>query len=103
MKSSVPTTLKSTSSTVRFHVILPRDLLATLDKVVSKGKRSEFVADALREKLTHEVQGEALRATAGILDHSRYPEWETPETTAAWVRELRAVDTEATDRKLDRR
>ena len=92
------TSHSNTAHTVRFHVILPRDLLTTFDRVASKGKRSEFITEALREKLTHGLQGEALRATAGILDRSQYPEWETPEKISEWVRNLRAADNETIER-----
>ena len=87
----------NTPNTVRFHVILPRDLLTTLDRVAGKGKRSEFITQALREKLTHELQGEALRTTAGVLGGSRHAEWETSEKTAEWVKNLEAVEDETTD------
>ncbi|MHB8577936.1 MAG: hypothetical protein ACYDCQ_21710, partial [Dehalococcoidia bacterium] len=63
-------------------------------------KRSEFVIEALREKLARELRTRALQEGAGILAVADYPEWETPEQTSAWVRGLRAVDSAATTRKL---
>ncbi len=85
------------TETVRTHVILPKDLVDEVDRLVGQRKRSDFVADALREKLAHERQGIALREAAGALDPADYPQWSTPEKISAWVREQRAEDS----RRLD--
>lgn len=76
----------------RTHVMLPRELVDDLDRVVGQRRRSEFVAAAVHEKLARENLRAALRETAGSLDLADYPDWETPEKAAAWVRSLRQQD-----------
>jgi metal-responsive CopG/Arc/MetJ family transcriptional regulator len=92
--------LSMMKETVRTHVHVPRDLIEAIDRVAGKRKRSEFVTEALREKLTRERQKEALAATAGVLKDADYPEWETPEQTSQWVHDLRCVADAHTSEKL---
>jgi hypothetical protein len=79
---------------VRTHLILPDRLIAEIDSLVGKRKRSRFVEEAIREKLKKRVLLKGLKDTAGILSAEEYPAWETPDKTAAWVRELRQSDEE---------
>ena len=81
------------AETVRAHIVIPKDLLDEIDSRVGQRKRSDFVTDALREKLARERQSEALRASAGVLDLEDYPQWDTPKKVSAWVREQREQDT----------
>ena len=75
---------------VRTHFIAPKELIEEVDKLVGPRRRSEFLTKAVtkelqREKLlrlTHEVM--SLPPDGGI------PEWDTPESTAKWIREGRA-------------
>ena len=86
----------------RTHIVLPREVVEDVDRLVGYRRRSQFMADAVREKLRREKLRTALEATAGILKDADYPHWDTPETTSAWVRQLRQEDNEATERKLRR-
>lgn len=95
--------MKLAANTVRTHVVFPKDLVEEVDRLVGQRKRSEFVTEAVEEKVARERLGRALEASAGILAGESYPEWETPEKVSAWVRKLRSVDYEATERKLGRR
>ena len=88
--------------TVRTHVVFPKELLQAVDELVGQRKRSAFVTEAVAEKLERERLGRALERTAGSLPADAYPEWETQEMISAWVRESRAFDNEATERKLSR-
>lgn len=90
------------TETIRTHVVVPKDVVDAVDRLVGKRKRSAFFVQAVEEKLAYEEQGRALAETRGILDRESYPEWATPEKTSAWVRELRAVDDAATERKIGR-
>ncbi|OGO40091.1 MAG: hypothetical protein A2147_06940 [Chloroflexi bacterium RBG_16_57_8] len=47
--------------------------------------------EAIREKLRREALLKALKDTAGILPAEEYPEWETSDKTATWVRESRRI------------
>lgn len=83
---------------MRTHVILPEDLVKSVDAHAGKGKRSKFIEEAVREKLRIEVLLSALKETAGILSAEDHPEWETSEQVAAWVRESR----QQSDQRIDR-
>ena len=74
---------------MRAHVILPEDLVKAVDAKTGKGKRSQFIEEAIREKLRREVLLSALRETAGILTAEDHPQWDTAEHVASWVRESR--------------
>jgi metal-responsive CopG/Arc/MetJ family transcriptional regulator len=88
--------------TIRTHVVLPKELVEAIDRLVGQRKRSAFVTEAVAEKLQREQLGRALAETAGSLADTDYPEWETQEKISAWVREMRAFDNESTNRKLAR-
>ena len=77
---------------VRTHVVLPEDLVQALNKEVGKGKRNQFIEQAIREKLRRETLLSALKMTAGVLSAKEHPEWTTGEDVAAWVRESRILD-----------
>ena len=57
---------------------------------------------AIEEKIDRERLGRALTTTQGFLAEGTHPEWETPEQVSAWVHELRSLDSDASERKLDR-
>lgn len=84
----------------RTHIVLPREVVEDVDRLVGHRRRSQFMAEAVREKLRREQLVTALDATAGALKDVDIPHWATPERTSAWVRELRREDNEATERKL---
>jgi metal-responsive CopG/Arc/MetJ family transcriptional regulator len=88
--------------TIRTHVVLPRELVEAVDRIVGSRRRSQYVEDAVSEKLMRDRQRAALEQYAGILDPAAHPEWSTPEQTSAWVRDLRAQAEERTARKLAR-
>ena len=77
---------------VRTHVVLPEELVHALNKEVGKGKRNQFIEQAIREKLKRETLLSALKMTAGVLSAKEHPEWTTGEDVAAWVRESRILD-----------
>ncbi len=82
---------------MRTHVILPEDLVQAIDNLAGKGKRSQFIEAAVREKLRTETLLFALKETAGALSSEEHPEWATKETVASWVREGRLQS----DKRLD--
>ena len=90
------------SETIRTHIVFPRELVDAVDDLVGQRKRSAFVAEAVAEKVDRERLGRALAQTVGSLNPEDYPEWETGEKISAWVREMRAVDNEISNRKLAR-
>ena len=87
---------------IRTHVVIPRDVVEAIDRVAGKRRRSEFITEAVREKLTRALQLQALEDSFGVLANSDYPEWETPEKTSAWVRSLREEADRSSAEKLHR-
>jgi metal-responsive CopG/Arc/MetJ family transcriptional regulator len=77
---------------VRTHIMVPRDLLAQIDGASGNRQRSDYVVEAVREKLSRDRLAIALKATAGVLDLADYPEWSTPEKVSEWVHQLRKQD-----------
>lgn len=78
------------NETKRAHVVVPEDLLREVDALVGPRRRSEFFADAAREKVARERLRRAAHAMAGSLRDQQIPHWETPEAASAWARALRA-------------
>ena len=85
---------------VRAHVLLPEDVLQEVDMVAGKRKRSRFVEEAVREKLSRVARALALEETAGAIDLADYPEWETGEKISAWVKASRREDDQRLSRKV---
>jgi len=76
--------------TVRTHVVLPAELVRQIDELVGRRKRSAFIEDAVGERMKRERLRKALATTAGMLRDDYPPEWESPDTTREWLREIRA-------------
>lgn len=72
----------------RAHVTMPVELVEEIDALVGRRGRSRFLEEAAAEKL------QILRRVAAF-EHAiatptdTIPEWDTRESTAEWVRELR--------------
>ena len=79
---------------MRTHVVLPVELVAEVDELAGKRKRSQFIADAVRQQLRLERQRQGFEAFKR-LPVPKPPPWSsTPERTTAWVRALRDNDEE---------
>ena len=72
----------------RRHIITPTRLIKEIDRLVGPRRRSEFVTDAISEKLEREKRIRATRE-AMKLPPVDVPEWRTPEAASQWVRHLR--------------
>jgi metal-responsive CopG/Arc/MetJ family transcriptional regulator len=77
------------------NLSLPVDLVAEIDAVAGRRQRSAFVEEAVRKALRRERLRVAMQRTAGSLKAENYPHWATSEDVVAWVRELRAEETDA--------
>jgi metal-responsive CopG/Arc/MetJ family transcriptional regulator len=76
------------------NLSLPVDLVAEVDAVAGPRNRSAFIEDAIRRKLRREQLRAAIERTAGSLSADDYPHWRTSEDVVAWVRDLRAEETD---------
>lgn len=73
----------------RAHVVMSSDLLREIDSRVGQRRRSEFIQEAVEEKLGRLRRVEAFERVVGSVADGDIPEWETPESTAEWLRGLR--------------
>ena len=53
--------------TIRTHVVFPKELVESVDRLVGPRKRSRFFVQAIEEKIERERLGRALATTAGFL------------------------------------
>ncbi len=67
---------------------LPADILESIDKLMGKRKRSQFIAEAARKELKRVQLQRALDRAAGSWKDEDYPELKK-KGTYRWVRELR--------------
>lgn len=77
------------SEKTRAHIVVPKDLLDGVDRLVGRRGRSRFVAEAIQEKLARQRLIEVAARAAGSLAEVDVPGWETTEAAADWVHELR--------------
>ena len=90
------------NETIRTHIVFPKELVEAVDRLVGPRKRGAFFVRAVEEKIDRERLGRALATTAGFLAEETHPEWGTPEQVSAWVHELRSLDSDVSEHKLDR-
>lgn len=85
---------------MRAHIVLAEDIIKDVDRFAGKRRRSRFVEVAIQEKLARERLSHALVETAGVLNSSKYLEWEIPEMTSRWVVDRRKEDNKSLLQKL---
>ena len=71
------------------HLVFPRELLETIDKLLGKRKRSQFVVEATKEKLAREKFVRAMKKAAGCWKDKDYPEFRTKKDVDRYIRKLR--------------
>jgi hypothetical protein len=81
-------------------VVLPLEVVVGIDKLVGKRGRSAFLTEVAQRELKLRHQREVLRETAGAWKAEKHPE--LAQGAAAWVRQIRSLDSERFD-KLERR
>lgn len=73
------------------HLVFPQDLLQSIDKLVGKRKRSQFVVEATRKELRRIQFLQAIREAAGAWKDESHPELKE-KGTYQWIREQRQQD-----------
>jgi hypothetical protein len=75
--------------TRRAHIVMPAELVEEIDARVGPRKRSQFVQEAVEEKLRRQRLQASLAEMAGSLADFDIPGWETSEAAVEWVRAQR--------------
>ena len=73
----------------RTRVVLPSELVYEINERVGQRRRSEFIQEAVEEKLNRLRRVEAFKRVGGSIADGEIPEWETRESTSAWLHDLR--------------
>lgn len=81
-----------TKELMRTHIVIPRDLIESIDKTVGRGSRSRFLTEAAEEKLARVRRLGAFNKVVGSLKDVAIPGWETSEGAAEWVSASRKAD-----------
>ena len=81
----------------RTHIVIPSSLVAEIDSLVGKRRRSAFLSEAALEEVRRLRALRALERAAGAWKDKDHPELRAG--AAAWVRKLRRED----DQRLQKR
>jgi predicted transcriptional regulator len=79
------------------NMSLPEELVSQLDELAGPRNRSAFAEEALRRAIRRERWRLSIERTAGSLRAEDYPHWRTSADVVAWVRMMRAEETDAGD------
>jgi metal-responsive CopG/Arc/MetJ family transcriptional regulator len=71
------------------HLAIPEDLIAEVDRVAGKRRRSLFIVEATREKLAKERFMKVLEETSGAWSDKNHPELTTAKSMEQYIREKR--------------
>lgn len=72
----------------RAHVVLPDELLREIDTRVGQRRRSEFIQEAIEDTLSRLRRVEAFERAIATPTEG-VSAWNTSESAAEWVRDLR--------------
>lgn len=77
--------------TVKTQIVFPEDLLEELDRAVKKRERSDFVIQAVEDKLQKLRLEQALQRASGIWKHRK--DMRTDGQVRKYLKQLRGADT----------
>lgn len=83
---------------IRTHVVIPKELVETIDSLVGKRHRSEFLTEAAEKEVRRLKLIKAAEKAGGSLKHVHTPGWEISGSAAEWVRASRRLDNERVER-----
>ena len=73
----------------RAHVVLPDDLIKEIDARVGQRQRSQFIQEAVEDKLRRLRRVETFERILESNETAGIPEWETRESTSDWIQRMR--------------
>lgn len=77
---------------MRTHIVVPDELIQSLDKLVGPRSRSRFFVEAAEERMVKMKRAKVAKKLAGSLAHLSITGWETSKETAKWVHNSRKAD-----------
>ncbi|MBI2022417.1 hypothetical protein HYS97_01015 [Candidatus Daviesbacteria bacterium] len=77
---------------MRTHVIIPEEIISSIDKLVGARNRSKFLVEAANKELKRLKLIKAFHKVAGSLKDVDIPGWETSESAARWVHDIRRMN-----------
>ena len=77
---------------IRTHILFPEGLAKDLRRLIGRGRRSQFVSEATRERLRRVKLGLALEGAAGAWGDKEHPDLKTSDDIEVWIREIRGRD-----------
>lgn len=84
--------------TEKVSVTLPKELVSEIRSIASQGEVSSFFTEALEHYLAYRKQKIALEKGFGAWKNESHPDLATPEDSTAYVRSIRAADSERLSR-----
>lgn len=84
----------------RAHVIIEKDILREIDRLVGKKKRGSFISEAAKKELQRLNQLSLLKKLKGTWKDEDHSDMQEEGSSEAWVRKLRQEDEKALRRKL---
>lgn len=78
---------------MRTHVIIPEELVSSIDNLVGSRNRSKFLTEAANKEVKRLKLIKAFKEVVGSLKDVDIPGWETSESAARWVHDLRHMGT----------
>ncbi|MEW6409204.1 MAG: hypothetical protein AB1488_03710 [Nitrospirota bacterium] len=82
------------------HVIIEKDIVKEIDRLVGKKKRSSFVSEATKKELKRLKQFSLIKRFKGAWRDEDHPEMTGRDGTYKWVRKLRSEDEKVLRKKL---
>lgn len=77
---------------MRTHIVIPEEIVYSVDKLVGPRNRSSFFVNAAKEKLTKLKLTKMAKKVAGSLADTDIPGWETSKSSTEWVKSSRLTD-----------
>lgn len=76
---------------VKTNIVLPADVVFAIEGITKRRKRSQFVVEAIREKIERIKFQRALEESAGCWKDKNHPELKTQRDINKYLKKVRAT------------
>ena len=76
---------------IKTNIVLPANLVFAIEEITKKRKRSQFVVEAIREKIGRIKAQKALEESAGCWKAENHPELKTQRDINKYLKKARAA------------